>query len=212
MFAFNRLTRTAAACAVLALAAAPQLAAAQSSQDYRDAPPPNGQSYGGQSYGDQSYGDQSYQGSYDDDRAAYDACRQHKTNNAVGGAIVGGLLGAVVGSQVSGHGARTEGSVIGGGGGAIAGAAIGSSSTNCTPPPQADYRSDDRGQDNGGQGYQGQDSRGAGDDRDYAQGGPPDPGQGCDWADSTVYMPDGTTQKHLVHVCQDARGHYQVVN
>ncbi|HEX7758139.1 MAG TPA: hypothetical protein VF459_01450, partial [Caulobacteraceae bacterium] len=118
------------------------------------------------------------------------------------------------------HDNRTGGAVIGGGGGGIAGAAIGSSSTNCDnlspPPPRADYRGDERGpggdyaRDN--RDYRDGDDQGPGDGRDYPQAGPPDPGEGCDWADSTVYMPDGTTQKHLVHVCRDARGRYEVVN
>src|SRR6266852_2486681 len=44
-------------------------------------------------------------------------------------------LGAVLGSQVSGHGARTEGSVIGGMGGALVGGAVGDGSVKCGPSP-----------------------------------------------------------------------------
>ena len=202
MLVFNRFARGAATCAALSLIAvgAPRIAAAQTpdypiTQDGRDV-------QGGDS-------------GYDDARSSYEACKSQKTNRAVTGAVVGGLLGAVVGSQVSGHGARTEGSVIGGGGGAIAGAAIGSSSTNCDnpppPPPRADYRGP-----NDGPGYAEGDrddgDAGPGDGRDYAQGGPPPrEADGCDWADSVVYMPDGTRQKHLVHVCRDPSGRYQVV-
>ena len=192
MFVFNRLARGAAACAALSLIAvgAPRIAAAQTpdypiTQDGRDA--------------------QGGDAGYDDARSSYEACKSQKTNRAVTGAVVGGLLGAVVGSQVSGHGARTEGSVIGGGGGAVAGAVIGSNSTNCDnpPPPRADYRGPGYGdRDEGG------DDAGPGDGRDYAEAGPPPP---CDWADSVVYMPDGTRQKHLVHVCRDQSGRYQVV-
>ena len=188
MFVSNRLARGVVACAALSLIAvgAPRFAAAQTpdypiTQDGRDT----------------HDGDPRY----DDGRSSYEACKSQKTNRAVTGAVVGGLLGAVVGSQVSGHGARTEGSVIGGGGGAIAGAVIGSNSTNCDnppPPPRADYR---------GPGYGDRDD---GDGRDYVEAGPPPPPP-CDWADSVVYMPDGTTQKHLVHVCRDESGRYQVV-
>lgn len=204
MFVFNRLARGAAAYAVLSLVAvgAPQIAAAQPTPDYpitqddRDA-------QGGDSR-------------YDEARSSYEACKSQKTNRAVTGAVVGGLLGAVVGSQVSGHGERTEGSLIGGGGGAIAGAAIGSSSTNCDnppAPPRADYRpaNDGPGYGEGDRDY-GDHDAGPSDGRDYAQGGPPPPqADGCDWADSTVYMPDGTRQKQLVHVCRDLSGRYRVV-
>ena len=197
MLVFNRLARGAAACAALSLIAVgpPRIAVAQTpdypiTQDGRDA--------------------QDGESRYDDARSSYEACKSQKTNRAVTGAVVGGLLGAVVGSPVSGHGARTEGSVIGGGGGAIAGAAIGSSSTNCdnpNPPPRADYRGPGYGD---GDRDEGEDDAGPGDGRDYAQAGPPPPPP-CDWADSVVYMPDGTTQKHLVHVCRDLSGRYQVV-
>jgi hypothetical protein len=91
-----------------------------------------------------------------------DACRQQRDNHAVAGAVVGGILGAIVGSQVSGHGARTEGSFVGGGLGALGGAAVGADSTRCDP----NYPRDDGGYR---QGYQ---DRGDGGYRagDYAQG------------------------------------------
>ncbi len=194
MSAFNPFVRRAAVCAMLSLVAlgAPQLAAAQSNSDYRD----SSQSNGGYSNG----------GYYDNDQSAYEACKSRQTGNAVGGAVVGGVLGAVVGSQVAGPHDRTGGALIGGGGGAIAGAAIGSSSTHCDQAVHA-Y---DQGYDNGsfGQGDDGYGDNGRGD----GWTNPTDAGDACDWADSTVYMPDGTTQQHLVHVCRDARGHYEVVN
>jgi hypothetical protein len=203
----------------LALALALCVGAAAMPMGAMAQPAPDNNGYQG-GYQDQG----SYQG-YDDAQARK-ACEDRKTGNTVAGVLVGGVLGAVVGSQVSGHGARTEGSVLGGGAGAIAGGAIGNASTNCDqpppPPPRADWRGGDPGpgyaQDdhyNDGRGY----DNGAppppppgGYDERYSQGdGPGDPGQGCDWADSTVYMPDGTTQKHLVHVCEDAAHHWVVV-
>ncbi|HVV52830.1 MAG TPA: glycine zipper 2TM domain-containing protein [Caulobacteraceae bacterium] len=179
--------------ASLAAAAAPGLAQAQSSSGYYE--PPGG----------------------------YHQCQDRKTGNTVAGAVVGGLLGAVVGSQVSGHGARTEGSVVGGGLGALAGAAVGDDSVKCGPPPQARYDApppppppaDDRYQDDESS-YPADgryDHPAYEDSRDYrayparAGGGPGD----CALADSTIYMPDGTTQKRFVRVCRDDGGRYQVV-
>jgi hypothetical protein len=70
----------------------------------------------------------------------YQACQNHKTGATVAGALIGGLAGAVLGSQVSGHGARTEGSVIGGGLGALVGAAVGDEKVNCGPSPTQQAR------------------------------------------------------------------------
>jgi uncharacterized protein YcfJ len=114
MTLLNRSTKTALLCAAMAASlAAPTLAAAQASTPYA-----------GQ------------------DRSTYQTCDQRKTGNTVAGAVIGGILGAVVGSQVSGHGARTEGSVIGAGGGALVGGAIGNDSTKCDPAPRREAQYD----------------------------------------------------------------------
>ena len=62
---------------------------------------------------------------------AQQTCEQQQQNNRIAGTVIGAGLGAVLGSQVSGNGARTEGSVIGAIGGAIAGNQIAKSRTNC---------------------------------------------------------------------------------
>ncbi len=56
-------------------------------------------------------------------------------NNTAAGALIGGVLGAVAGSSLAGHGAHTEGAVLGGAVGATAGAAIGASDTPAACPP-----------------------------------------------------------------------------
>ncbi|MGA0600802.1 glycine zipper 2TM domain-containing protein [Caulobacter sp. KR2-114] len=182
MHAFSHHARGLAVAALIGLTGAPALAQAQSDPN---GPPP-----------DSRYSD----GRYDATQEAYQAhqaCESQKTNHAVAGALIGGVLGAVVGSQVSGHGARTEGSVLGGGGGALAGAAIGSSSTHCDgppadaayapPPPPPAY---------------------------YAPPPPPvyyaPPPPVCEWARDVLYMPDGSQRHRQVHVCQDDRGRWQV--
>lgn len=101
-----RTARATVLCAAAAVAvAAPALAFAQQTTPYA-----------GQSQGE------------------YQSCKQRKDGNTVAGVVIGGILGAVVGSQVSGHGARTEGSVIGAGGGALVGGAIGADATKCDEP------------------------------------------------------------------------------
>jgi hypothetical protein len=52
-------------------------------------------------------------------------------NNAGAGALIGGVAGAVAGSNLSARGRATEGSVLGGVAGALLGSAIGRSTNNC---------------------------------------------------------------------------------
>jgi len=62
---------------------------------------------------------------------AQDPCHQKQHNNGTAGAVIGGIAGAVIGSNVAGHGAKTGGSIIGGLAGAAIGNNIGRSSTKC---------------------------------------------------------------------------------
>ncbi|MDB5432802.1 MAG: hypothetical protein JWP35_3918 [Caulobacter sp.] len=204
------------ALSVLGLAAAPAFA-----QDYPPPPP-----------GYQRQGDGYYQGQ----GQYYDPCHRDTSQRGVGGALVGGLAGAVVGSQLAGNGHRTDGSVLGGVVGAVIGNKVGRDTAACRDgrygDPRYGYRQGYYGA--GGQ-YQGgyaddryydprdpRDNDGDGDydanDR-YATSPAPtsygdrdsDP-NGCRLAESPVYMPDGTVQKRYVRVCPDAQGHYQVVD
>lgn len=52
------------------------------------------------------------------------------------GAVVGGLIGAFAGSQLAGHGARTEGTILGAGVGAVAGHEIAKRNVRCTAYPK----------------------------------------------------------------------------
>ena len=130
-----------AAMSLTTLLAAPSMAAAQSSVEVPvpprgDAPPPP--SYD-RNYDNRAYAQAPNAGSdreYARQRAEYDRryaewsrqnCEANKGGGTAFGAIAGGILGAVVGSQLSGRGDRTTGSLIGGGLGAVAGGAIGSS-------------------------------------------------------------------------------------
>jgi uncharacterized protein YcfJ len=68
-----------------------------------------------------------------------DPCHERRHDAARNGTIAGGLLGALVGSQVAGRGNRTAGAIIGGGVGAVAGHQIGAHTVECRSYP-AGYR------------------------------------------------------------------------
>lgn len=79
----------------------------------------------------------------DDDRYSYEAeqwaaqnCVAQRANDSAAGAVIGGLLGAIVGSGLAGRHEHAAGAIVGGGLGAVAGGAIGasaSSNPNCPP-------------------------------------------------------------------------------
>jgi uncharacterized protein YcfJ len=71
-----------------------------------------------------------------------DPCRAERHDAARNGTIAGGLIGALVGSQVAGRGNHTAGAIIGGGVGAVAGHQIGAHSVECRAYP-AGYRHHD---------------------------------------------------------------------
>ena len=110
-------------------------------------------------------------------------CVRH--DNRTAGTVIGGVAGALVGSQVAGRGDRTAGAVIGGVGGAIVGNQLAGSSVRCpqgyyqqetqyaAPPPAAyDNRGSGYNRDDRGSGY-GRDDRGGGFDRGtFWQGAP----------------------------------------
>jgi hypothetical protein len=102
------------------------------------APPPPGYEQQGAVYDDraQRY-DREYADRYSQWAARY--CVDRRNNNTAAGAIIGGILGAVVGSNVSGRHSKTGGSIIGGALGATAGAAIGSNSANSPDCPPGYY-------------------------------------------------------------------------
>ncbi len=70
-------------------------------------------------------------------------CQQSRNNRTAGGAAIGAVAGAVLGSQVSGRGHRSDGSILGAVVGAVAGGMIGrSTATNgqiCNAPVQGSY-------------------------------------------------------------------------
>ena len=72
-------------------------------------------------------------GSYDRPGRAYadTGCRDRRSSNGVGGGLIGGIAGAVIGSNVAARHNRTGGAIIGGVVGGLAGNAIGRSTVHC---------------------------------------------------------------------------------
>jgi hypothetical protein len=161
----------------------------------------------------------------------YDPCKRDAGNRGIVGALIGGGIGATIGSQAAANHHRTDGSLLGGALGAIAGAAIGNNTAACKdapppPPPPVAYRDDVPPLPPAE--YR---------DRDDDPPPPPPPRYterdvwvygrhgvryrviedrydryGCTLAESPVYMPDGRTDYRRVRVCPDERGRYYVVD
>ena len=121
----------------LAMVAQATVATAQPADYYRGdvappqgsyAEPPPGYTDDGSAYYDDRA--QQYDRDYADRYSAWAAqnCVNERNNNAAAGAIIGGVLGAVVGSNAAGRHNRTGGAIVGGAIGATAGASIGANS------------------------------------------------------------------------------------
>lgn len=164
-----------------------------------------------------------------DGRVYYDPCQRETTNRTTMGAVIGGLAGAALGSNVAARGVRTEGALLGGAVGAVTGGMVGNRSAACTsgyapPPPRTSYNYDryyngrydgDRtyGYGYGGARYEDDYDRYAYDryGNTYTVADRPAGADGCTLAESPIHMPDGRVQKRFVRVCQDSSGRYQVV-
>ncbi|MBL8554191.1 MAG: glycine zipper 2TM domain-containing protein [Phenylobacterium sp.] len=152
----------------------------------------------------------------------YDPCRRDANQRGTAGALIGGGMGAVIGSNAAARNARTEGALLGGLLGAIAGGVIGNKTAACTgtsydtaaaPPPPPPTSSSS---------YYDRDAYAARAEREArtdpwveqrpaaADRGPS--ADGCTLAESPIYMPDGRTQTRFVRVCRDASGKYAVVD
>lgn len=79
---------------------------------------------------------------YQDAHVAQVQCQQAQRNRTIGGAIIGGIAGAILGHNVAGgHGSRDEGTALGAVVGAGAGGLIGHNMNNgqCQPPEAGAY-------------------------------------------------------------------------
>lgn len=64
------------------------------------------------------------------------SCNEAKRDNQVGGAVLGGLIGGVLGSNVAARGHRGDGTAVGAVLGGLVGSGIGKDSTRCIEPPR----------------------------------------------------------------------------
>ncbi|MEO9634878.1 MAG: RcnB family protein [Parasphingorhabdus sp.] len=76
----------------------------------------------------QHAGDRGYRDQRSEDMAYLERC---KKSSGIGGAVIGGAIGALAGNRIAGRGSRLGGSLIGGGLGAVAGAAIDQGTDKC---------------------------------------------------------------------------------
>ncbi len=161
------------------------------------------------------------------DRAGYhyDPCRRDQTQRGTAGALIGGGMGAVIGSNAAARNARTEGALLGGLLGAVLGGVVGNKSAACgpttttygygaapppPPPPRAEAPYYDR------DAYAAPAATPPREDpwreEDYRVAERPRDAEDCTLAESPIYMPDGRTQTRFVRVCRDAAGKYAVVD
>ena len=153
----------------------------------------------------------------------YDPCRRDANQRGTAGALIGGGMGAVIGSNAAARNARTEGALLGGLLGAIAGGVIGNKTAACTqtgygsapppPPPRAEAPYYDR--DAYADSAASQAREDAWRDREppeHRVTERPRDTEDCTLAESPIYMPDGRTQTRFVRVCRDASGKYAVVD
>ena len=118
-----------------------------------------------------------------------DACREEKRDRRVAGAIIGGIAGAVIGSNLDDSGNRNDGTAIGAVAGAAAGSHIGARTANCDR--HGVYWT--RGQTYG---YS---------DRYYYRGSRRD-----DWYDRRHCRWARDWRGDYVRVCPDGRGRYRI--
>lgn len=82
---------------------------------------------------------QSY-GSYHDEHVArQQECEASRERRTAGGAIIGGLAGAIIGRNAADRGVRGEGTILGAVVGAVAGGAIGRGTAECQDAPEGSY-------------------------------------------------------------------------
>lgn len=170
----------------------------------------------------------------------YNACDRDAGNRGITGALVGGGIGAVVGSQAAANHHRTDGSLLGGALGALAGAVIGHNTASCNnapppPPPGPVARYDGPPPPlASGPGPLAYEDAPPPPPAYYDGPPPPPPGpaiwvygrhgvryrviadrmdrDGCGMAEAPIYFPDGRVDRRFVHVCPDYRGRYHVVD
>ena len=130
----------------------------------------------------------------------YSPCERRAGGDAVAGGVIGALAGAAIGSNVAGHGARSEGAVLGAFAGGAVGASLAASAGSCdangyyfNTEQTYPYREPDIYADTASGRY---------DYRAYRR-------MGCRLAAAPAYA-QGVTDYRYVRVCPDADGRYRI--
>lgn len=82
---------------------------------------------------------QQYRTYHDAHVANQQQCSTSRNNRTVGGAVIGGVIGALLGREVADRGVRGEGAALGAVVGAAAGGTIGRNTARCDQVPQGSY-------------------------------------------------------------------------
>jgi hypothetical protein len=81
-----------------------------------------------------------YSSYHDEHVTRQQQCQQSRQNRSIGGAVLGGIAGALLGREVADRGVRGEGAALGAVVGAVAGAGVGRATAQCdTAVPQGSY-------------------------------------------------------------------------
>jgi len=82
---------------------------------------------------------QQYRSYHDETVQRYEQCQQSQQRRQIGGAILGGIAGALLGREVADRGVRGEGAAVGAVVGAVAGAGVGRATAECDTRVQGNY-------------------------------------------------------------------------
>lgn len=82
---------------------------------------------------------QQYRSYHDETVSRYEQCQRSQRNRQIGGAIIGGIAGALLGREVADRGVRGEGAALGAVVGAAAGAGVGRATAECDTRVQGRY-------------------------------------------------------------------------
>ncbi|MEQ1820770.1 MAG: hypothetical protein ABL871_19380 [Terricaulis sp.] len=154
---------------------------------------------------------QQYRSYHDEHVSTQQQCQTSRNNRTAGGAVIGGVLGALLGREVADRGVRGEGAGLGAVVGAVAGGAVGRSTARCDQF-QGQYDQYGRPVAYGQQPYYGNEG-GYRDDDLY--GGPNDDGyyrgddRDCRMGQQITRAPNGREYREDVMMCRGDDGEWR---
>lgn len=152
---------------------------------------------------------QQYRSYHDEHVSTQQQCERSRNNRTAGGAVIGGVLGALLGREVADRGVRGEGAGLGAVVGAVAGGAVGRSTARCDDV-RGQYDQYGRPVAYGQQPYYGDEQYGRDDDDLY--GGPYEDGyyrgddRDCRMGERITRAPNGRQYSEEVLMCRGRDG------